>query len=232
MEAASHLGYYITAWRMASVGVAMSRVKASRVPVAQEPPTPEQLADDLAAIDRRKERRAKAPPTMRLEQRKDGVSVKHREDKAGWALMGEALGSDDPDFTTGILNQLGNAMSKGSKVDVDRVNFGLAMVQGIQPRDQLETMLATQMASIHDATMTFARRLNNVENIPQQDSAARALNQLARTFAAQVDALKRYRSGGQQTVRVEHVHVHAGGQAVVGNVAGGRGPLERPEPTP
>jgi hypothetical protein len=33
--------------------------------------------------------------------------------------------------------------------------------------------------------MTFARRLNHVETIPQQDSAERALNKLARTFAAQ-----------------------------------------------
>jgi hypothetical protein len=31
-------------------------------------------------------------------------------------------------------------------------------------------MLATQMAAVHMATMTFARRLAHVENIPQQDS--------------------------------------------------------------
>ena len=85
-------------------------------------------------------------------------------------------------------------------------------------------MLAAQMAATHNATMTFARRLAHVENIPQQDSAERAYNKLARTFAAQVEALKRYRSAGEQTVRVEHVHVHEGGQAIVGSVAhGGRG---------
>ena len=33
------------------------------------------------------------------------------------------------------------------------------------------------------------RRLANVENIPQQDSAERAFNKLARTFASQVEAL-------------------------------------------
>jgi hypothetical protein len=58
-----------------------------------------------------------------------------------------------------------------------------------------------------------------VENIPQQDSAERAFNKLARTFAAQVEALKRYRTGGGQTVRVEHVTIHEGGQAIVGNVS-------------
>jgi hypothetical protein len=104
----------------------------------------------------------------------------------------------------------------------------LSVVKGIAPKDQLETMLAAQMAVVHMATMTFARRLAHVENIPQQDSAERAFNKLARTFAAQVEALKRYRTGGQQRVTVEHVHVHEGGQAIVGNVEQG-GALNKPE---
>jgi len=80
--------------------------------------------------------------------------------------------------------------------------------------------------------MTFARRLNHVDNIPQQDSAERAFNKLARTFASQLEALKRYRSAGEQTVRVEHVTVNEGGQAIVGNVAhGGKGLPEKMGPT-
>ena len=86
-------------------------------------------------------------------------------------------------------------------------------------------MLAAQMAAVHMATMTFARRLVLVETIPQQDSAERAFNKLARTFAAQVEALNRHRGKGQQKMTVEHVHVYEGGQAIVGNVnrTGGEG---------
>jgi hypothetical protein len=68
------------------------------------------------------------------------------------------------------------------------------------------------------ASMTFARRLAHVDNIPQRDSASNAFNKLTRTFAAQVEALKRYRSGGEQKMTVQHVHVAEGGQAIVGNV--------------
>jgi hypothetical protein len=82
-------------------------------------------------------------------------------------------------------------------------------------------MLAAQMAAVHNATMTFARRLNHVDNIQQQDSAERAFNRLGRTFTTQMEALKRYRTSGQQKMTVEHVHVHEGGQAIVGNVGGG-----------
>jgi hypothetical protein len=67
--------------------------------------------------------------------------------------------------------------------------------------------------------MTFARRLAHVENIPQQDSAERAFNKLTRTFAAQMAALKEYRSKGEQRVIVQHVNVSDGGRAIVGNVS-------------
>jgi hypothetical protein len=100
----------------------------------------------------------------------------------------------------------------------------LSVVKSIEPRDPVEAMLAAQIAAVHMATMTFARRLAHVESIPQQDSAERAFNKLARTFAAQMEALKRYRTGGEQKVTVQHVTVSEGGQAIVGNVM--RGPRE------
>lgn len=147
----------------------------------------------------------------------------------GQLLLMEALGTTQSAFADGLLGQLANAASKGQTVDERQLNFMLDMVAAIEPRDQLEAMLAAQMAAVHNATMTFARRLNHVENIQQQDSAERAFNKLARTFAAQVEALQRYRGKGQQRVTVEHVHVHQGGQAIVGAVQGGGAPPKSQE---
>jgi hypothetical protein len=48
---------------------------------------------------------------------------------------------------------------------------------------------------------------------------ASAAARLLRTYAIQVEALRRLRNGGSQFVRVEHVHVNDGGQAVIGAVA-------------
>ena len=79
-------------------------------------------------------------------------------------------------------------------------------------------MLAAQMAAVHVATMTMGGRLAHSETIEQQDSAERAFNKLARTFTTQMEALKRYRTGGEQKVTVQHVSVSEGGQAIVGNV--------------
>ncbi len=53
----------------------------------------------------------------------------------------------------------------------------------------------------------------------RSDSLSQA-NKLSRTHAALLDALNRHRGKGQQKVTVEHVHVHSGGHAIVGNVNG------------
>ena len=116
------------------------------------------------------------------------------------------------------MGQLAGASTRGENVDEETLNFMLSVMKGIEPRDQLEAMLAAQMAAVHVASMTFARRLAQVENIPQQDSAERAFNKLTRTFTTQMEALKRYRTGGEQKVTVQHVSVAEGGQAIVGNV--------------
>ena len=84
-------------------------------------------------------------------------------------------------------------------------------------------MLATQMAAVHLATMTLARRLAEVGGAPdsaaERDSLSSAFNKCARTFASQLEALKRYRSGGEQKVTMQHVSVNEGGQAIVGDVS-------------
>jgi hypothetical protein len=148
-----------------------------------------------------------------------------------YILLEQATGASDFDFLTTLIDQLANASRSGKGIDEAKLNAMLSVVKSIEPRDQIEAMLAAQMAAVHNATMTFARRLNHVENIPQQDSAERAFNKLARTFAAQIEALKRYRSGGQ-LVRVEHVTVNEGGQAIVGNVTTGGSGQRKSETTP
>ncbi len=161
-------------------------------------PTPQERAAMEAYLARKKE----TPPVPRMKvSDKAGVaqfSPDHVEPALGHALLMEAIGTTNLEFLDGLLGQLANAGSQGRKVDERGLNFMLSVVRGVEPKDEVEAMLAAQMAAVHMATMTFARRLNHVENIPQQDSAERAFNKLARTFAAQVVALMRYRSGGVQ----------------------------------
>ena len=51
---------------------------------------------------------------------------------------------------------------------------------------------------------------------------ASAAARLLRAYATQVEALRRLRHGGSQTLRVEHVHANEGGQVLIGNVSSER----------
>lgn len=203
-----------------------TKAKSEGVPTEDHRPEASAVAEKYQPTDNERramgahfERRKKEKPAPRLKTSKDGLlGLDHPDEALGISLLLETLGTADTEFANGLLSQLANAAIKGTTPDENQANFMLSMVKGIEPRDQVEAMLAAQMAAVHNATMTFARRLNNVETIPQQDSAERAFNKLARTFAAQMEALKRYRTGGQQKVTVEHVTVNQGGQAIVGNV--------------
>ena len=206
----------MTGERKIANGKTLAKAPAKRYePTPREQAVLEKLADHFREF-----------PSLKTEQNggTSQISNDHPDQGVGQAMLMEAIGTKEPDFMFPFISQLVNAGSQGPKVDVKGLNFMLSVVKGVQPKDQMEAMLAAQMAAVHMATMTFARRLAHVDNIPQQDSAERAFNKLARTFSAQMEALKRYRTGGQQKVTVEHVTVNAGGQAIVGNVeTGGRG---------
>jgi hypothetical protein len=60
--------------------------------------------------------------------------------------------------------------------------------------------------------------VNTVRGAIEPFDGQEAASRLQRTYATQVEALRRLRNGGSQFVRVEHVHVNEGGQAVIGNV--------------
>lgn len=168
--------------------------------------------------------RQTAPP-MKLTLKNDVLEIGLEGDDLFLATLLQMadIGTTDSEFHKGIVGQIACLGSNKRRVDSENSNFVMAVVRSVKPRDELEAMLATQMGAIHSATMMLARRLNHVETIPQQESAERALNKLARTFATQMDALKRYRTGGQQKVTVEHVTVNSGGQAIVGAVEAGGG---------
>lgn len=100
----------------------------------------------------------------------------------------------------------------------DERMFMLSIVRDLAPRDPVERMLAVQMAATHVATIRSARWLANTDHILQVQAHYTGFTKLARTFAAQVEALRKHRTGGEQRVTVQHVNVSDGGQAIVGNV--------------
>lgn len=147
--------------------------------------------------------------------------------------------ADDPDDRKGRLKNIGGSQSdhwnntlanqavqalwmKNSSQDErdKQLSATVAALIGIAPKDELEGMMAAQLVAAHNAAMECYRRAMIGEQTfeGRRENLAQA-NKLSRTYAALLEALNRHRGKGQQKVTVEHVHVHAGGQAVVGMVA-------------
>ena len=145
-------------------------------------------------------------------------------------------GSNHEQFGIILLNQLTSSLWAAHSDELykqKQVAACLEAMVGISPQDESEGMLAAQMVACHRAAMECFRRAM----IKEQPFAGRQqnlsfANKLTRSYALAMEALDKHRGKGQQKVTVEHVHVHQGGQAIVGNVQTGAGAQPKLEEQP
>jgi hypothetical protein len=98
----------------------------------------------------------------------------------------------------------------------------------IQAQNSLEKMLAHQMTVCHVQAMKMMSKTEVLRNTvtevhggPDAEMALKFLNTAARlmdVFQRGLATIVRVRTAGAQKVVVEHVHVNAGGQAIVGAI--------------
>jgi len=142
------------------------------------------------------------------------------------AKLTEASGSTDSEFQNRLLAQVVStcfATDRSKPLDqskaLEQCNSILAVLYGIKPQDELEGMLVAQMLGTHNLGMMFLEKATNKDQSPEDINLNITwASKLLRLYTAQVEALSKYRNRGQQKVTVEHIHVNAGGQAVVGIV--------------
>jgi hypothetical protein len=214
----------LTLHRLTTAKLRRSRCRAARLSDARargdiDVNTVPDLNKRAASAATRQAKTAAAPAAAaRIKLSPQGFCIDHPDPELGERLMADALGLADPDAMHGILRQLVRASVKGERPDEVNLAFMISMMKSIKPRDPVEAMLVAQMVSVHVMAMRCAHRLARADDVARQDSAARALGRLARTFPAQIEALNRYRSHGGAAITVLNVSVGDGGNAIVGNV--------------
>lgn len=201
-------------------GNAEARPSAAIEPIEKPRYTP--TAKEDAVLRKAIERSKTTRPSIKFvaEHTKPGhvsLNIDHQCEAMAEVLVFDALGTANDAFKDAIVSQLVNLATISGSVSSVQLNRLFAMVQNIGPRDETEAMLAVQMVAVHSATIDAARHLACAQMLPQQDSYSNSMNKLARTFAVQMETLKRNRSTGEQSIRVQHQHVtvNEGGQAVV-----------------
>lgn len=131
-----------------------------------------------------------------------------------------AFGTASDAFVAVSLRQLERAARIPSEgTSEDAINAAIAMIAAVKPVNETEAAMALQMACTHSVAMAVMGRIGGASGGPHRlPGLASATAKLIRAFATTAETLRRQRSGGDQHIRVEHVHVHDGGQAIVGAV--------------
>ena len=120
-----------------------------------------------------------------------------------------------------ILIQVVHALVQQKSCDAeDDLIKAIAAIGEMEPQNLPEAMLATQMIAANDAALMFLSRATIENQYPEAiDTNVLRATRLMRIFREQLEAMQKLKGkSGQQSVRVEHVHVHDGGQAIVGTV--------------
>jgi hypothetical protein len=164
-----------------------------------------------------------APVRLKLRRRSNYSAKAHPPDgngKVWWEGLKKAMGTSSSAFVDASLIQLqAAARLPGGGVSEIAVNSALALIEAVAPKDEIEGALAIQMACTHTAAMAILARMDGYCRIQSTAICVAAAARLMRAYVAQLEALRRLRHGGSQLVRVEHVHVSEGGQAIIGNVS-------------
>ena len=166
------------------------------------------------------------PPRVKVESEKTDEGGKrsarviydHPDQDTWYAVYLQAFGTLSDDLANMLIEQIGASYSAPrGPVSPRNINAALAVLHGIQPRDEIEALLVSQMIMTHMNVAQAISRQVATTTVEAHDSYGNMATKMLRTFTAQVEALAKYRGKGQQKVVVEHVHVYPGGQAIVGS---------------
>jgi hypothetical protein len=134
----------------------------------------------------------------------------------------EITGTAHFDVAVRIVDQISKGLVCPNPKDIDDTMVSaIRTLAEMKPQNLTEAMLSSQMIAVNDAVHLFLGRAT----LPNQGTEATDLNvlratRLMRVFNEQLEAMQKLKGkAGQQTVTVEHVHIHKGGQAIVGAVS-------------
>lgn len=144
------------------------------------------------------------------------------------AKLTKAYGCKTIETALCLVNQIAALDHPSMSMDPGRLAelrvTAMAQVGELQPASAIEAMLATQMVGTHKGAMLFLANATK----PEADASVRDRNVVRATrlmslFTEQLEAMAKLKGKGtHQRVVVEHVHVAAGGQAIVGAVNQGK----------
>ena len=174
--------------------------------------------------------RVQPPPAVQKSESQSAVTTPNQVDiqkladlpeMKAYALekLAESTGVKDPDLAVRILDQVSRihapwTFSNGREA----FRSALEMMLEFKPENITEALLSTQMVGVHNAALFYLCKA--AHGGEHSESYVLIATKLMRLYHEQAEVMAKLKGREiQQKVTVEHVHIHKGGQAIVGAVS-------------
>jgi hypothetical protein len=161
------------------------------------------------------------PPRVRKPARNnDQVLAPTGDLEAHRAALREVFGTLSEEFSQTMFGKLMALLRPNpfEHLDEATLNAAIALVASVQPRNELQAVLAVEIAGIAFAGQKLLRQSQHQLDEIYINVYGNYAIKLLRLQLDLMQALERLQRGNKQTVEVRHVHIHSGGQGVVGIV--------------
>lgn len=133
------------------------------------------------------------------------------------ALLGRILRTDDIELM--VVFQRGIEKAIGARDDRLDLLATLQAIALMEPRDYSDALLCANAVIAHNQVMDWVGESRDplgrqADGVCCMNMAVKLMDVVTRS----IEAMDRRHNRGKQQIRVEHVNVAAGGQAVVGNI--------------
>jgi hypothetical protein len=105
---------------------------------------------------------------------------------------------------------------------MDMLNAALALIDSLQPRSEMEALMAVQIVATGLSGLRFLRQSQHHMDESFIDIYGGYAIKLIKLQNELLQTLDRNRRGDKQTVQARDVHIHSGAQGVVGIINSGK----------
>jgi hypothetical protein len=194
-----------------------------RRPIALEPAPEGSIVsppESQVSVKTNLQSRAAPPRVLKPSRTNDQVLAPTPDLEGHRAALRSVFGTLSEDYSQTMFGKLVAALRPNPHEQLDEatLNAAIALIASMEPKTELEALLAVQIAGVGFAGQKFLRQSqHHLDEIFIGVYGSYALK-LLRLQLDMIRALDQHRRGNKQTVEVRHVHIHSGAQGVVGIV--------------
>lgn len=141
----------------------------------------------------------------------DGRKLTHESKEHFFEAMKKTTGTDDFNYSINLLAQVSRGMRDST--EEQRLTRMSSLLPTLRPQDETEALLAGQFLALQNSAMDCLRQAHFQDGFYHVERYMNLATKLFNVANQTMQVLLKYRSKGQQTVQV--VHVHNEGQAIV-----------------